>query len=199
VAGKLTIKPLSIASLVNLTISPGTLSPVFATGIPAYSTEVENVVDHIQVMLAFDANATARVNGTQTPNGSPSYSIPLNVGNNTITVVITAQDGVTSATYTISAYRGESQDAVVATNILTPNGDGKNDTWIVKGIELFPNNTVTVFDRGHRIVFTKHGYNNDWNGTYGGLPLTEGTYYYVVDLGPQQRKFKGFITIIRNR
>ncbi|HMG07522.1 MAG TPA: gliding motility-associated C-terminal domain-containing protein, partial [Mucilaginibacter sp.] len=79
------------------------------------------------------------------------------------------------------------------------NGDGKNDVWSIQDIQLYPNNIVTVYDRGGRTIYTKHGYTNDWNGTYGGSPLTEGTYYYIVDLGPQQRKFKGYITIVRNR
>ncbi|MEN0054287.1 MAG: MBG domain-containing protein [Mucilaginibacter sp.] len=199
VAGVLTVTPLSISTLNNLTLSAGTLSPSFATNILAYTAQVDNQVEDIRLTLTFDATATAKVNGTITHNGSPSADIPLNVGNNTITAVLTAQDGVTTSTYTVIVYRGESQEAIVGTNILTPNGDGKNDFWIVKDIQLFPNNTVVVYDKGGRTVFTKHGYTNDWNGTYGGSPLTEGTYYYSVDLGPGNRKFRGYITILRTR
>lgn len=199
VAGKLTVIPLNIAGMVNLTISQGTLSPAFNMTTSTYTVQLENDVDHVRLIPTFVASATATVNGTPISNGSPSFNIPLTLGNNTISIVITAQDGVTSVTYTIIVYRGQSQETIMATNILTPNGDGKNDTWIIKDIKLFPNNTVTVFDKGGRTVYNRNGYNNDWNGTYGGSPLTEGTYYYVVDLGPKQRKFKGFITIIRNR
>jgi gliding motility-associated-like protein len=199
VSGKLTIIPLSNADPINLTLSSGTLLPAFTPANFAYTTQVDNEVEHIRLTLTFDATATARVNGTLTPNDRPSYSIPLDEGNNTITVVVTAQDGTTINTYTVVVYRGANQKNLVVTNILTPNGDGKNDVWSIQDIQLFPNNIVTVYDRGGRTVYTKHGYTNDWNGTYGGSPLTEGTYYYIVDLGPQQRKFKGYITIVRNR
>lgn len=88
---------------------------------------------------------------------------------------------------------------VTATNILSPNGDGKNDYWVVNDILSYPNNTVTVFDRAGRVVYTKHGYANDWGGTLQGAPLAESTYYYIIDLGDGQPKIKGFITIVRNR
>lgn len=187
------------ASLANLAVSHGTLSPAFTANTKAYSTQVEKEVDHIGVIPTFGANAKVKVNGMPTPNGSQSSGIPLRMGNNTIMVETTAQDGVTSSTYTINVNRGASPADITASNTLTPNGDGKNDTWIVKNIELFPDNTVTVFDKGGHTVYTQHGYSNDWNGTYGGMQLAEGTYYYMIDLGPQQPKLKGFITIIRNR
>ena len=84
-------------------------------------------------------------------------------------------------------------------NILTPNGDGKNDTWVVKNLDLYPNNTVSIFDKGGRLLNKVSHYNNDWDGTYNGAPLAEGTYYYVIDFGPGKGLIKGFITILRNR
>jgi len=88
---------------------------------------------------------------------------------------------------------------VSATNILTPNGDGKNDFWVIKNIEQYPNNTVTVYDRAGRVVYTRQGYGNDWGGTLSGAPLAEDTYYYIIDLGPGLSKIKGFITILRSK
>jgi len=87
---------------------------------------------------------------------------------------------------------------VVANNILTPNEDGVNDTWIVKNLEFYPNNKVTVYDRGGNIVYTKLGYANDWAGTYHGSILNQGTYYYLVDLG-NGSTLRGFITVVRDR
>ncbi|PSL42900.1 gliding motility-associated-like protein [Chitinophaga niastensis] len=84
-----------------------------------------------------------------------------------------------------------------ATNILTPNGDGKNDLWIVKNIDMYPQNEVKVFDRSGRMIYHQRSYNNNWNGTVNGHPLAEGTYYYIIDLGNNKPQFKGFITVIR--
>ncbi len=83
-------------------------------------------------------------------------------------------------------------------NILTPNGDGKNDKFIIDNIDYYPNNTLKVFDRSGRIVYTAKSYKNDWDGTYNGSALASDTYYYVVDFGTGIRQFKGYITLIRN-
>src|SRR5205823_374931 len=109
-----------------------------------------------------DAGATIKVNGVVSANGSPSQVIDLALGVNTITVDVLAQDGITTTTYKVIVTRAVPQNAVTANNILTPNGDGRNDTWLVKNIELFPNNTVTIYDHSGRILYTKKGYTNDW-------------------------------------
>lgn len=111
-------------------------------------------------------------------------------------MIVTAQNG-SQHTYTIIIYRGLPASSITATNILTPNGDGKNDTWLVKDINLYPNNTVSVYDRAGRLIYNKHDYQNDWDGTLKGSPLQQGTYYFTIDLGNGGNLIKGFITIIR--
>ena len=88
--------------------------------------------------------------------------------------------------------------AVNATNIMSPNGDGKNDFFVVENIDKYPNNEVKIFDRGGRILFEKKNYDNSFDAVVNGSPLKEGTYYYIIDFGPGQLKKKGFITIIRD-
>jgi gliding motility-associated-like protein len=83
-----------------------------------------------------------------------------------------------------------------AANILTPNGDGRNDTWVIKNIDSYPNNEVSIFDRSGRMIYHKKGYGNDWNGTVNGRPLHEGTYYYVIDFGNGKKIIKGYISIV---
>lgn len=87
---------------------------------------------------------------------------------------------------------------IEASNLLSPNGDGKNDTWMVKNIEQYQNNSVTVFDQGSNVVYSKKGYTNDWAGTYRGGVVKQGTYYYLIDLGNGTTK-KGFITVLSSR
>jgi gliding motility-associated-like protein len=83
-------------------------------------------------------------------------------------------------------------------NIMTPNGDGKNDKFVIDNIDYYPNNTLKIFDRSGRIVYTKRGYANEWDGTYNGSQLASDTYYYILDFGTNARQFKGHITIIKN-
>ncbi|MEI6681522.1 MAG: choice-of-anchor L domain-containing protein [Bacteroidota bacterium] len=68
-------------------------------------------------------------------------------------------------------------------NVITPNGDGLNDTWIIDCIDRFPGNTVTIFNRWGDEVNTFRGYNNTsvvWKGTgKNNEPLPGGTYFYI--------------------
>lgn len=84
-----------------------------------------------------------------------------------------------------------------ANNMITPNGDGTNDTWTVKNIHLYPNNELYIFDREGRVVFTKIGYDNLWNGQFNGNPLPEGTYYYILHIDSGKAKKTGFISIVK--
>jgi gliding motility-associated-like protein len=187
------------ANLSFIALSDGSLSPVFASTTTAYTANVAYPVSTLTFTpTPADPTATLTVNGVSVNNGSAT-TVPLNPGDNTITTVVTAQDGVTKITYTVIVHRTAAPDALVATNILSPNGDGKNDTWSITDIKLYPNNVVTVYDRGGRVVFTKKGYANDWAATINGSPLTEDTYYYVVDLGVGTTPFTGFITVLRPR
>ncbi len=89
---------------------------------------------------------------------------------------------------------------VVANNIITHNGDGVNDVWVIENIEHYPNATVKVFDRARRLVFSQKGYNNKWNGYFNGKPLQRGTYYYVINFGKGKNlTSKGYITIINEQ
>ena len=190
----------SNASLSNLSISNGSITPSFGPAAYKYFTVVDYAINQITVTPTLaDATASILVNGQVVPNSTPSNLINLQLGDNVIAVVITAQDGITQLTYTITVHRTDPA-SVYATNILSPNGDGKNDYWVVKDILSYPNNTVTVYDRAGRIVFSKHTYTNDWDGTFKGAPLAEGTYYYLINLGIDEGTvLKGFITIVRNR
>lgn len=62
--------------------------------------------------------------------------------------------------------------------LLTPNSDGKNDTWIIKIIAGYLPVTKYIFDLSGRIVMSSRNYNTDCNGGFRGASLSLGTYYY---------------------
>ncbi|WP_316819370.1 MBG domain-containing protein, partial [Pedobacter nyackensis] len=115
----------------------------------------------------------------------------------TYTVTVTNSSGC-SETRSITLTVLEDFVKVKATNIMSPNGDGVNDKWVIDNLDLYPNNEVKVFDRTGRLLFGKKGYDNSWDATLNGLPLAEGTYYYIIDFGTKRPKIKGFITITRS-
>jgi gliding motility-associated-like protein len=68
---------------------------------------------------------------------------------------------------------------------ITPDGDGVNDTWFINNIENHPNNIVKVYNRWGDLIFSKKGYQNDWNGSYvnnGNNSPDASSYYYQIDL-----------------
>ena len=76
------------------------------------------------------------------------------------------------------------QSCINVRNAFTPNGDGKNDTWFVydQNFCLSTNGcTVNVFNRYGSKVYESVGYTNNWDGTFKGKPLPDGTYYAVIN------------------
>ncbi|MEA5459448.1 gliding motility-associated C-terminal domain-containing protein [Arcicella sp. LKC2W] len=81
----------------------------------------------------------------------------------------------------------------------TPNGDGLNETWVLDGIEDYPNAEVQIFNRwGGEIFTTKNYANNPFNGKKDNSDLPMGTYYYVIKTGDEIPNLTGYITIVRS-
>lgn len=85
------------------------------------------------------------------------------------------------------------------TNLITPNGDGKNDTWYIGNIEEYPLCEVSIFNIYNTKLFTAMPYANDWDGTFNGKELPDGTYYYIIKCPDAAQESKGYITLLRNK
>jgi gliding motility-associated-like protein len=75
---------------------------------------------------------------------------------------------------------------------------------VIKGLEAFPENEITIFNRWGATVYHKTSYQNNWNGTsensldIGGDNLPVGTYFYVLDLHVEGKDIlKGYIFLQR--
>ena len=86
-------------------------------------------------------------------------------------------------------------------NVITVNGDGANDTWIIENINEYPNATIEIFNRWGNIVWKSIGYSKQWDGTnhHNGEVLPDGTYFYIINLQNQLYKepSTGWIQIIK--
>ena len=82
-------------------------------------------------------------------------------------------------------------------NTFTPNGDGINDTWVIKDLEYYPKSTINIFNRWGQKLFTSIGYPIPWDGNYQGKALSSGTYYYIIDPKNGQALLTGWVAIIR--
>jgi len=85
----------------------------------------------------------------------------------------------------------------------SPNGDGINDLFVIRGILDYPANTFVIFNRWGNKVFEASPYQNTWDGRctiglrVGGDELPIGTYFYVLNLHNSGAIYKG--TIFLNR
>ena len=134
----------------------------------------------------------------------------------------TWQDGSTTLPYTINQpgiywleryeYSCKIRDTITVTsnciniditipNVITPNGDGVNDTWSIEHMENFRNTTIVIFNRWGDIVWKASGNTFQWDGTNyrNGNVLPDGTYFYIIDLKNdlQNESLTGYIQIIK--
>jgi gliding motility-associated-like protein len=100
--------------------------------------------------------------------------------------------------YIISPFINVS-NVVAINNVITPNGDGKNDVFLIDGLQNYPNNKLSIFDRSGRLVFTTVNYQSNWNGMLNGKKLNEDAYYYVIELGMGILPLRGSISIILDK
>lgn len=62
---------------------------------------------------------------------------------------------------------------------MSPDGDGRQDSFVIMGIESYPENELVIFNDLGLEIFRKDNYMNDWDGKYQGKNLPLGVYYYV--------------------
>lgn len=83
-------------------------------------------------------------------------------------------------------------------NTITPNGDDYNDTWYIKGLEMYPTAMVKVFNKWGNLIAGYEGNYSPWDGTQYGEPMPSEVYYYIIELNDGSgKKFNGTITIVR--
>ncbi|MFY0671900.1 MAG: PKD domain-containing protein [Bacteroidia bacterium] len=117
---------------------------------------------------------------------------------------------LSNTTYTVSATDDKgceaSKDIVInvnedfyfkIANLITPDGNGRNDVWVIENIDVYDNVSVNVFDRRGRLVYNANSYQNDWDGTLNGNRLADDTYYYVIDCNNGEQVYKGSLTILK--
>jgi gliding motility-associated-like protein len=84
-------------------------------------------------------------------------------------------------------------------NVISPNGDGVHDRWVIGNIEDYPDAEVQIFNRYGAQVYEVKGYNNanGWDGKLNGADLPVGAYYYIIRLNGKLKPIAGNLSIIR--
>ncbi len=107
------------------------------------------------------------------------------------TFLFTNSNGCT-ATVNIDVFSAET----TVPNIITPNGDGKNDVLEIANLSFYPGSQLVIFNRWGNEVYRSENYQNNWSGS----GLADGTYYYLLnrkELSGKYTAFKGWIYLKR--
>jgi gliding motility-associated-like protein len=111
----------------------------------------------------------------------------------TYTLQVTDSRGCVTADQTFI----KASPVLVVPNTFTPNGDGFNDFWDVRGLIAYENAIVDVFNRYGQPLFHSVGYPKPWEGTYNGQPVPPGTYYYKINTNINGQVLSGYVVVMR--
>ena len=167
---------------------------MFNTGTTINVMINDNVPGGIDTLYILDnpANGIAVVNPNNTLSYDPNDGYCDSNTPDEFTYVICNAFGCDTATVQVFVF---CEDVIFFTGF-SPNGDGINDTYVIQNLSSYPDHTLTIFNRwGNQVLFAQD-YQNDWDGVWEGLPLPDGTYFYVFEDGVGN-VFSGYIQIHR--
>jgi gliding motility-associated-like protein len=131
---------------------------------------------------------------TVNPDGTITYTPDLGyTGSDSLKYVIKNTRGISSTPATVILT--VEAEALFIPNALSPNGDGKNDKFIIRGLERYQGVTLDIYNRWGNQVYHSANYSNTWDGN----GLNEGTYYYILKVkeATGEKAYKGWILLAR--
>lgn len=172
------VLPLAITATPTTTIFEGDSIQLSATGGLNYLWFPATFMDDPTVF-----------NPTVWPDVTATYSVQItdiNGCTDTASLVITVAANITT---------------IIIPNLITPNADTYNDVLVIPNIDTYTQNELVIFNSYGQIIYQASPYNNDWDATYNGGKIPDGTYYYILDLHDPvlaPDPFQGVITIMGN-
>lgn len=114
--------------------------------------------------------------------------------------------GLENGSYTVYARDIQGCDLLVSDaiqtitypNYFTPNGDGYNDTWVIRLPSEY-NGLITIYDRYGKLIKQISSYGAGWDGTFNGITLPSTDYWFKVEYteNNQRKEFKSHFSLKR--
>jgi gliding motility-associated-like protein len=195
------------SNTISVVPGPYNVTTVDANGCPGFDDITITPLVSPTVTVTAD-NSTIAAGGTAQLTASPadlvSYLWTPADGLSATTISNPTAAPVVTTTYVLqvtddAGCAGEGQITITVEGgsafpaAFSPNGDGENEIWNIKA-ETRPDCSLTIFDGRGRRVFEKKGEN--WNGTYNGTAVPDGTYYYVFSC-PSEKPVTGAVLVFR--
>lgn len=128
----------------------------------------------------------------------PTISNPVATPANTTQYIVEVTESGCTATDSVTVFVQPLVLDVIVPTMITPDGDGANDTWVIDNIDQYPNASVQVYNRWGSLIFESNGNYTPWDGTYNNNDMPGGSYFYVIDLNSSAvEPLKGTLSIIR--
>jgi gliding motility-associated-like protein len=184
-AGYFTIKPVTVTVFQMPVPNAGTdqiLEYVFGTTLDAQPVEEGTGV------WSLVSGTGGFIDNTDPKTTVSDLSIGVNILMWTVTngVCPASSDNVTITVH----------DLIIPT-LITPNMDGRNDYFVLRGISTLGKTQLTIFDRNGTRVYNNPDYDNTWDGVdYNSNPLPDDTYFYVIKT-ENGKSMSGYIVIRR--
>ena len=202
-----TPQPLSVGNNIDFLITATNNGPDTATNVIVQDILASMLSRPLSMMATlgqvdFDISTNAVI--WQIPLLPPGASATANISvrlingeqvTNTVTISGKEIDiDLSDNTYTIQPIPITGDDLFIP-NVITPNGDGKNDVFYIPGLSKYPGSQLYIYNRWGNQVYQSKDYDNQWNGN----GLNEGTYFYILKLNTESGfvDHKGWIELLR--
>jgi gliding motility-associated-like protein len=177
----------------SYTVGSGVLTNLTVINNDTYTGTLVNVI-----VSPLNGSATVQSNGSIDYTGNAGY-----VGSDALTYSIcdafctsicdTAQVSITIENVVIFGVPGG----------FSPNGDNINDVFYINGLDQYPDNKLSIYNRWGSMVYSAAPYMNNWDGKPSvkgvlmGDEVTTGTYFYILELGEGIEPLRGSIELKR--
>ena len=200
-----------ISNVTYLWSTGETTQSIIVTTPGSYTVTVSNALNcsSLKTIVVIQKNApiieTILVSGTTatiilTNTGDFEYSIDgINFQNSPIFIV---EEGGIYTAYAREKNQCGNDDIetfIVLTipSFFSPNNDGYNDFWFIKGMPFYPKAKVTIFDRYGKLLIQLNQLNTSWDGTLEGQKLPASDYWFVLTVPEINQEIKGHFSLIR--
>jgi gliding motility-associated-like protein len=212
--------PLTVPNTITNTVGIYTVNVIAGIGTCTNTAFNSFTVNALPTVALVNSNVSACENTTAQldvagPNSTYNYNwtngsntaIGPNLNVNPLTqatagnYTVTATDANGCLNRTIGAIDAQVCQTYIP-EIFTPNGDGKNDGFVIKNIENYPDNKLKIFNRWGNMIYEKDSYLNEFEGyantgdQVGKSKLPAGTYYVILEYGDQKTEtYNGFLLL----
>jgi len=183
--------PVAADDAATTTVNTPVIIPVLANDNPGNSTLDPKTVE----IASQPANGTVTVNADGTITYTPNHGYN---GPDKFTYRVKDAYGFYTNVATVTITQALVAGALKVPNLFTPNGDGINDVFEIRGLDQYQSNELSIVNRWGNEVYHSTHYQNTWTGD----GLNEGTYYYTLKVKRTATSdaeiYKGYVTLMRS-